>query len=40
LTDHAEFDVIGVSRFALNPSGTNVAQLRSDAVYWRVVLHF
>ena len=40
LTGYAEFDVIGVSRFVLNPSGASVTPLRTDAAYWRVIVHF
>ena len=40
LTGYAEFDLIGVSRFVLNPSGASTTPLRTDAAYWRVILHF
>ena len=40
LTGYAEFDVIGGSRFVLNPSGASVTPLRTDAAYWRVIVHF
>jgi hemolysin activation/secretion protein len=40
LTRYTEFDLIGVSRFVLNPSGAGVTPLQSDAVYWRVIARF
>jgi hemolysin activation/secretion protein len=40
LTRYLEFDVVGVSRFVLNPSGAGVTPLQSDAVYWRVIARF
>ena len=40
LTGYLEFDVIGVSRFVLNPSGVGVTPLHADAAYWRVIVHF
>jgi len=40
LTDHLEFDLIGSSRFVLNPSGSRTVPLQSDALYWRAILHY
>ncbi len=40
LTRYTEFDVVGVSRFVLNPSGAGTTPLQSDAVYWRVIARF
>jgi hemolysin activation/secretion protein len=40
LTRYTEFDVVGVSRFVLNPSGAATTPLQSDAVYWRVIARF
>ena len=40
VTGYAEFDVIGVSRFVLNPSGVSATPLRTDAAYWRVIVRF
>jgi hypothetical protein len=35
-----EFDLVGVSRFVLNPSGAGVTPPQSDAIYWRVIARF
>lgn len=40
LTRYTEFDLVGVSRFVLNPSGAGVTPLQSDALYWRVIARF
>ncbi len=40
LTRYLEFDLVGVSRFVLNPSGAGVTPLQSDAVYWRMIARF
>jgi hypothetical protein len=40
LTRFTEFDLVGVSRFVLNPSGAGVTPLQSDALYWRVIARF
>ena len=40
LTRFTEFDLVGVSRFVLNPSGAGVLPLQSDALYWRVIARF
>ena len=40
LTRYCEFDLTGVSRSVLVTSGANTPPLRSEAVYWRVVLRY
>jgi hemolysin activation/secretion protein len=42
LTRYAEFDLEGVSRLTLQPYGTSAAvtPLKSDAVYWRVLVRY